>query len=220
MSKTARSRGAFAAAAVAVVGVAWLAATGLAAQTAAPARVTDGAAFNPAGALIRPADYREWVYVTTGLGMSYGPQAAAAAGTAARPPVFDNVFVNRESYRTFLRTGRWADGTMFILELRRGESHVSIDTSGQTQGALVAIEASVKDSTRFASTGGWAYFGFGSGNALAESATANPPTASCYACHRDNTAVDNTFVQFYPTLFEVATRLGTVKPTYNPAHRP
>src|SRR5947209_5496918 len=31
--------------------------------------------------------------------------------------------------------------------------------------------------------------------------------AACYACHRNNTAVDNTFVQFYPTLFEVAKRL-------------
>jgi hypothetical protein len=27
-------------------------------------------------------------------------------------------------------------------------------------------------------------------------------------------------VQFYPTLFEVAKRLGTVKPTFDPAHKP
>lgn len=187
---------------------------------AAPARVTDGATFAASGAVVRPADYREWVYVTSGLGMSYAPEAqqltAPPPGSTARPPVFDNVFVNRQSYRAFLESGRWPEGTMFILELRRGERHVSIDTGGQTQGVMLGIEAAVKDSTRYAATGGWAYLGFGGGNGLAESAAPNPPTASCYACHRDNTAVENTFVQFYPTLFEVAQRLGTVKPTYDP----
>ena len=193
----------------------------LRAQSGAPARVTDGASFTASGAVVRPQDYREWVYLTSGLGMSYAPEAQAAAAAAAaagqaRPPVFDNVFVNRQSYRAFLQSGRWPDGTMFILELRRGERHVSIDTGGQTQGAVLGIEAAVKDTTRYAATGGWAYLGFGGSNGLAESATPNPPTASCYACHRDNTAVENTFVQFYPTLFEVAQRMGTVKPTYDP----
>jgi len=193
----------------------------LRAQSGAPARVTDGASFTASGAVVRPQDYREWVYLTSGLGMSYAPEAQAAAAAAAaagqaRPPVFDNVFVNRQSYRAFLQSGRWPDGTMFILELRRGERHVSIDTGGQTQGAVLGIEAAVKDSSRYAATGGWAYLGFGGGNGLVESAAPNPPTASCYACHHDNTAVENTFVQFYPTLFEVAQRLGTVKPTYDP----
>ena len=40
-----------------------------------------------------------------------------------------------------------------------------------------------------------------------------------YIAAAANTAVDNTFVQYYPTLFEVAKRLGTVKPTYDPVHK-
>lgn len=211
-----------------IVKGAWLAAALMAcaaavlrAQDAAPARVSDGASFTAAGAVARPQDYREWVYLTSGLGMSYAPEALAAAAAAAaagqpRPPVFDNVFVNRQSYRAFLQSGRWPEGTMFILELRRGERHVSIDTGGQTQGTMVGMEAAVKDSTRYASTGGWAYLGFSGSNGLSDSAMPNPPTASCYACHRDNTAVENTFVQFYPTLFEVAQKMGTVKTTYDP----
>lgn len=206
--------GAAAAACTAVV----LGAQGAPPSPIAPARVSDGASFTTAGAVVRPQDYRQWVYLTSGLGMSYAPEAqAAAAAGQGRPPVFDNVFVNRQSYRAFVQTGRWPEGTMLILELRRGERHVSIDTGGQTQGTMLGMEAAVKDSTRYASTGGWAYLGFGGGsNGLSESAMPNPPTASCYACHRDNTAVENTFVQFYPTLFEVAQRLGTVKPTYDP----
>jgi hypothetical protein len=186
------------------------------------ARVTDGATFTASGAVVRPVNYREWVYLSSGLGMSYAPEAVAEAAAAAaagqpRPAVFDTVFVNPQSYRAFMQSGKWPEGTMFILELRRGERHVSIDTGGQTQGALTGIEAAVKDSTRFASTGGWAYFGLGGGrNPLAESAMPNPTTASCYGCHGTHTAVENTFVQFYPTLFEVAQKFGTVKPTYDP----
>jgi hypothetical protein len=40
------------------------------------------------------------------------------------------------------------------------------------------------------------------------SATASAP---CVECHTKNTAVERTFVQFYPTLFEVARRMGTLK---------
>ena len=78
-------------------------------------RVTDGVSYAASGQVIRPANYREWMFLTSGLGMTYGP-AQPAAG---RPPLFDNVFVNPQSYRAFMSTGRWPDGTMFILELRR-----------------------------------------------------------------------------------------------------
>ena len=49
---------------------------------------------------------------------------------------------------------------------------------------------------------------------LAPSATPLPQTASCQKCHSENTAVEQTFVQFYPTLFEVAKAKGTVKSTW------
>src|SRR5436190_5589071 len=89
--------------------------TGGAPAPAAPARVTDGVVYTAAGQVQEPASYRDWVFLSSGLGMTYGP-AAPAAG---RPPLFDNVFVNPQSYRAFTSTGRWPDGTMFILELRR-----------------------------------------------------------------------------------------------------
>jgi hypothetical protein len=163
--------------------------------------------------LVRPLDYREWVYVTSGLGMTYGPaQSTSSAGN------FDNVFVNRSSYTQFMNTGRWPDKTIFILEVRSAEDHVSINNGGRTQGALLALEAEVKDQARF--PGGWAYFSFGGAPTLAATAAPLPATASCYSCHRANTAVEQTFVQFYPTLMEVARRMGTVRPDYDPARKP
>jgi len=173
-------------------------------------------AFTSAGQLVRPLDYRSWVFVTSGLGMTYGP-AKPAEG---QPPLFDNVFVTRDAYDEFLRSGAWPDKTMFILEGRRAEANVSINNGGHTQGQMAFMEAAVKDTARFKNTGGWGYFSFDSRDGLVESAAAMPPTASCYACHSANTAVDNTFVQFYPELFAVAKAKGTVNATYDPNKKP
>jgi len=178
----------------------------------------EGPTYTADGELERPADYREWVYLTSGLDMFYGERR----DTGARPSVFDNVFVTRTAYQEFLRSGTWPNDTMFVLELRRAERGVSIDSGGQTQGTVMALEAAVKNSERFgtlAGANGWAYFTFDGPNGLLDSAPALPATAPCYACHAANTAVDNTFVQFYPTLFDVAKRLGTVRPDYDPTRK-
>ena len=180
-----------------------------------PSAAAESPAFTTSGQLVRPADYREWVYVTSGLGMTYGP-AQVGAG---RPPVFDNVFVTPAAYREFMRSGAWPDKTMFVLEARQSEENVSINNGGRTQGSVAFMEASVKDVKRFPQ-GGWGYFSFDSPKGLVDNAAPLPRSATCYACHEANTAVDNTFVQFYPTLFDVAKRMGTVKPTYDPKRKP
>ena len=179
-------------------------------------QATAAPAFTSTGQLMRPLDYRSWVFVTSGLGMTYGP-AQAATG---RAPMFDNVFVTRDAYAAFLRSGTWPDKTMFLLEIRKAEVNVSINNGGHTQGDIALIEAAVKDTERFKSTGGWGYFSFDSRDGLVESSAPLPATAACYACHSTNTAVDNTFVQFYPELFAIAKAKGTVKATYDPNKKP
>jgi hypothetical protein len=156
--------------------------------------------------LVRPEGYREWIYVTTGLGMSYGPSAAAAAH-----PEFDNVFVHPAAYRAFLASGKWPDKTIFVLEVRSSMEHGSINKSGHFQSQLIAVEAAVKDESRFPEK--WAYFGFGGPGSMRASAKAFPASA-CHSCHSKNAAVENTFVQFYPTLLEVAEAKGTLNASY------
>src|SRR5581483_7200196 len=97
---------------------------------------TDAPQFTSDGQLQLPKDYREWVFLTAGLGMNYG------AGDAAEPR-FDNVFVSREAYSAFLATGKWPDKTMFVLEVRTSQSKGSINKSGRFQTDLAAIEAEV-----------------------------------------------------------------------------
>lgn len=179
--------------------LAGIAAAVLAAEPARPPAVVEprvaGASFDAAGRLMRPVNYRDWQFVTAGVGMSYGPAAQAAALTGH--VMFDNVFVQPEAYRHFRRHGIWPEGTMFVLELRGTETQRKPNNRGYFQTDIHGIEVSVKDSKRF--KGRWAYFDFGM-----EAASAQPmPEAGCYACHRDNAAVDMTFVQFYPTLQDV-----------------
>jgi hypothetical protein len=145
--------------------------------------------FTSDGKLKLPRDYRSWAYVSTGFGMSY------TESSEHRDPVFDNVFVQREAYDHFVRTKTWPDRTMFILELRQSSDHGSILRNGRFQGAISSVEASVKDEGRFAEK--WAYFDFGPRET---EAVRFPKEARCFSCHKQNGAVDNTFVQFYPTL--------------------
>ena len=175
----------------------------------------DGPQYDAAGKLLRPADYREWVYLTSGLGMTYGPAAPAAN----RPPLFDNVFVNRASYREFMATGKWPERTIFVLEVREAPENVSINNGGRTQGAVRALEVAVKDQRHFPETT-WAYFEFGAPPNLVSATAPLPSTASCYTCHKNNTAVEQTFVQFYPTLMDVARAKGTIRADYDPARKP
>jgi len=170
----------------------------------APPPAPDAPAYTADGAMKLPANYREWVYLTSGLDMNYNT-AAPVAGHS----VFDNVFVNPSSYRTFLATGSWPDKTTFILEIRGADAHASIDRRGQSQNAEVhAIEVHVKDEARL--PGKWGFFEFGSDTAA--KLTERP--AACYTCHEAHAAVDTTFVQFYPTLIGLAKAKGTLSPAY------
>jgi hypothetical protein len=189
-----------------------------ASPAAAPARALaaapdePGPRFDAAGALEAPTDYRSWVFLTSGFAMSYGP--AAQAALAGGVDVLDNVYVTPAAYRTFRATGTWPEATMFVLEIRTAEETGSIVTRGRYQTELVGIEAAVKDTARFGGSG-WAYFDFASdAHGPTAPATPLPATASCQACHEKHGAVEQTFTQFYPTLFPVARAKGTVRPDF------
>lgn len=154
------------------------------------------------GEMNRPVDYREWVYLSSGLDMSYSPRAKSMAGHS----MFDNVFVNPEAYAAFKQTGHWPDKTMMVLEVRSAESKASINKAGHFQGEAMGAEVHVRDDSR----GGWAFYSFdgpGAGELL-------PKDAACYSCHRDHGAVDTTFVQFYPTLLPIAKQKRTLAANY------
>jgi cytochrome c553 len=143
--------------------------------------------------LVLPKDYRNWVFLSSGIGMTYSNQSTSN-------PAFENVFVYPSALEAFLKTGAWPDKTILILEVRASASHAS-NQNGKFQTEVLAVEAHVKDSSR----GGWSFYGF------SKDATAGKPfpkAAACFTCHEKNGATDTTFVQFYPTLIETAKKFG------------
>ena len=153
------------------------------------------------GRLALPENYREWVYLSSGFDMAY---KAMAMGHH----MFDNVFVEPGAYKAFLATGTWPDKTMLVLEVRGAMDKGSINKNGNYQGTdVMGREVHVKDS---ANLQGWAFFGFDGD----KPAKMIPRTADCYSCHASHAAVDNTFVQFYPTLLPIATAKGTLSAAY------
>jgi hypothetical protein len=160
--------------------------------------------FNADGKLARPVEYRRWVYVSSGFGMSYNPNAG---GNGA--PAFTNVFVAPAAYDYFQANGKWPDKTMFVLEVYGSTSNGSINKHGSFQQAFMGLDVEVKDESRFADK--WAYFTFDS---EAKSASALTPAKNeCWKCHEQNAAVEHSFVQFYPEMLKVAKAKGAIKPS-------
>lgn len=157
---------------------------------------SDAPQYSADGRLVLPQNYRQWTYVSSGLGMEYSAEGKPGSE-------FTNVFVKPSAYRAFLSSGRWPDGTVFVLEVRNSATQGSINRGGNYQSGLRSLAASVKDVKRFPAK--WAYFSFNQG---ATRAAANAP-ARCFHCHNTHGAVDNTFVQFYPTLKSAAEKHGT-----------
>jgi hypothetical protein len=163
------------------------------------AAVVDAPSYAANGDLLPPTNYREWVYLTSGLGMSYTPQPPSMV-------MFDNVFVNPSAYRSFVATGTWPDKTVLVLEVREARNKGSINQHGHYQGTgIMGFEVHVKDEKRF--PGKWAFF---DSDSPTKNGTLIPTGAPCYACHAAHGAVDTTFVQFYPTLLPIAQQKKTL----------
>jgi hypothetical protein len=163
----------------------------------------EGPSYTANGELKVPERYREWIFLTSGVDMSYSPDAATSGHS-----VFDNVFVNPSAYRAFQTTGTWPDKTTMVLEVRGAEGPSSINKRGHSQSQkIMGMEVHVKDAKL---EGGWGFYKFdgpGSGKLVKR-------PASCYQCHESHAAVDTSFVQFYPTLLGLAKSKGTLSAAY------
>lgn len=153
--------------------------------------------YDEKGQLVRPADYREWMFLSAGFGMNYSPGPDSHE-------MFTNVFVQRWAYNEFVNSGKWPEQTMFVIDERDAASRSSINQKGHYQTDLMGLAVEVKDSAR--NPDKWAYYGY---DAEAKAAGAMPKGNACWSCHDAHAAVEHTFVQFYPTLKVVAKKFGT-----------
>jgi len=159
--------------------------------------------FTADGKLVRPADYRKWVFLSSGYGMSYSQKASDDPDHL----MFTNVFVPPSAYDYFLAHGRWPEKTIFVLEEYGSQSKGSINQRGHFQTELMGLDVEVKDASRFPDK--WAYFGFDATQPSSEAIS--PSKNDCWSCHDQNAAVEHSFVQFYPALLAIAKEKKTIK---------
>lgn len=147
------------------------------------------------GELVRPTEYRRWVFVGASLGLTYSP-APAATMSGHQQEMFHHTYLAPRAYDEYLRNGEFPEKTMLVLELYEAGEKVEPATGGLFEAQRRAVEVAVKDRERFPGSG-WAYFAFGDGRTEAA-----PPVSSprCVTCHREHAAHDNVFTQFYPVL--------------------
>jgi len=155
-----------------------------------------------------PDGFETWVFVGSNLGLSYTPDAAAAA--SAPPPrpgrqQFHNVSVNRAAYDYFLANGRFPDMTVLVMQVFEAADKEPKDVlaSGLFNGRRVGLEVAVKNGSRpDGKTTPWAYYNFtdpSDRSKLLVSAAAFADEA-CANCHQRHASIDNVWVQFYPAL--------------------
>ncbi|MDL1867412.1 cytochrome P460 [Betaproteobacteria bacterium PRO4] len=154
------------------------------------------AEFNDKGELLLPKNYREWVMV--------GTQVTPDELNDGKAPFTEirTVYVDPESYAHWKKTGEFRDGTVTVKELVSvGDRKGPGSGNGYFMGDYIGLEASVKDSQRFASEpGNWAFYIFYVPGTPLVAAAKTLPTADCAACHKDNAKPDMVYTQFYPVL--------------------
>jgi hypothetical protein len=152
------------------------------------------AEFTDDGNLVRPENYREWVYVGT-------PLTPNDMNNGNAPfPEFHNVYIEPVAWQHYKSTGNFPEGTTLVKELVSVGSKQAVSGAGYFMGDFIGLEATIKSKKHFPDEpGNWAYFSFGHEYPLAE--TAKPfPSASCNACHAATAADDFVFTQYYPVL--------------------
>lgn len=161
-------------------------------ENAAPYRL------NAEGELVRPTDYRRWVYVGTPVTPNDMNNGKAAF------PEHHNVYIHPSSYDHYLETGEWKEGTILVKELVSVGTKAAVSGNGYFQGEFIGLEATIKSAKDFGDEpGNWAYFSFTNeeklGGDLKASAAAFP-AASCNVCHQASARDDFVFTQHYPVL--------------------
>src|SRR5437773_11413572 len=124
---------------------------GIAMIAASPEEPSEKPQYNKGGELLRPENYREWIFLSSGLGMNYSP----APGSHDK---FTNLFMRQWAYKEFLKSVQWPDQTTFVVEERGAQTKGSINKHGNFQTTeLMGIGVEVKDASL---PDKWAYFNF------------------------------------------------------------
>ena len=153
------------------------------------------AAFNADDELIRPAGWREWIFV----GNLLTRKNQNDGNTAVQE--FHTVYIDPDSWEFWKRTGSFREGAMLAMELTVAANKTASTGNGLFSGKIKKLEIAHKDSSRYPqSTSGWAYYSFSHKSKSYADAATVMPIAVCAACHAAAAADEMVFTQYYPIL--------------------
>jgi hypothetical protein len=163
-------------------------------KTCYPPKYTD------AGDLILPENWHDWIFVGSPLTPN------ALNNGKAMFPEFHNVYMEPCSYETYQRTNSFPDGTVFFKELQLTLPKQNPDGSrtepsgrGYFPGPYNGADVTVKDSKKYANSGGWGYYNFNHHEPKAPTAKVKAKEECAY-CHIASAKKDEVWTQFYPLL--------------------
>jgi len=195
-----------------VIGAATVCFTFAASPLQAQVQRGDEPRYAPRGELLLPNGFETWVFVGSNLGLSYAPEAAAAA--SAPPPragrqQFHNVSINKAAYEYFLANDRFSEGTILVMQVFEAadKEPKGVLASGVFNGRRVGLDVAVKNASRpDGKTTPWAYYNFTdpSDRSKVLASAAAFPDEACANCHQRHASIDNVWVQFYPALRDKA----------------
>jgi len=156
--------------------------------------------YTASGDLILPKNFHDWVYVGSPLTPN------VLNNGKANFPEYHNVYIEPCSYEQYKKTNTFPDGTIFFKELQLTVPGTFPDGSrtepsgrGYFPGAFNGADVTVKDSKRFADSGGWGYYNFHHYEPKAPTATVRPKS-ECAFCHIASAKKDEVWTQFYRLL--------------------
>jgi hypothetical protein len=161
------------------------------------------AQYTSSGEMILPPNniWRTWVF----LGAPFTPNALNDG--KANFPEFHYVYMQPWAYEMYKKTHEFPEGTITFKELQltlpppefKDGSRSEPSGRGYFPGAFNGADVTVKDSKRYAATGGWGYYDFNHHEPKAPT-TSVQPKEMCAYCHISGAKKDEVWKQFYRIL--------------------
>ena len=132
-----------------------------------------------------PTGYRNWFHVNTMIVDKASPLFEAIGG-------MHNVYINSAGLAALKKGGPYPDKTVFATDLHE----FTVVDGSYVEGARKGVATMVKDSKKFAATGGWGFQVWAGGDPKKPIVT--DPTKMCFECHQPKKDQDYVYSTYIP----------------------
>jgi len=143
------------------------------------------AAAQPADDIAQPTGYRKWLHVNTMIVDKASPLFEQLGG-------MHNVYVNSVGEAALKKGGPYPNRTIFLTDLHE----YTVTDGSYVEGPRKALAVMVKDSKKYAATGGWGFQLWAGGDP--KKPLVNDPTKQCFECHQPKKDQDYVYSTYLP----------------------